>query len=121
MHEMSLMSEIIRMVSNDATQRGFNKVKNIEVIVGELSNVLPDALELAFFYFRNLGEGLIDETTELSLKTEEAKAVCQLCMLEFHPDYRMATCPKCDLPQCLLISGESFRVEAYEGSEEDEN
>lgn len=48
MHEMSLMWEIINLVSDDARLKGFDKVSKIDVIVGDLSNVLPDALELAF-------------------------------------------------------------------------
>ncbi|MCM3693399.1 hydrogenase maturation nickel metallochaperone HypA [Neobacillus niacini] len=118
MHEMSLMSEIIKIVSEDARLHGFSKVDSIVVIVGDLSNVLPDALELAFFHFRKQGLGMLDENTEFEIIREVAKAKCQTCLFEFTPDYRMALCPKCMLPNCLLVSGETFRVESYEGSDE---
>lgn len=118
MHEMSLMSEIIKIVSEDARLQGFSKVNKIEVIVGDLSNVLHDALELAFFHFQKQGLGMLDENTKLDIIREVAKAKCQTCLFEFTPDYRMALCPKCDLPNCLLVSGETFRVESYEGSDE---
>jgi hydrogenase nickel incorporation protein HypA/HybF len=118
MHEISLMSEIIKIVSEDAKFHGFRKVDKIEVIVGDLSNVLPDALELAFFHFRKQRLGILNENTELAIIREAAKAKCQTCLFEFSPDYRLALCPKCDLPNCLLISGETFRVESYEGSDE---
>ncbi|MCQ6277335.1 hydrogenase maturation nickel metallochaperone HypA [Bacillus sp. V3B] len=115
MHEMSLMSEIIKIVSEDARLNGFSKVDKIEVIVGELSNVLPDALELAFFRFRKQGLSILDENTELHIIREAAKAKCQTCLYEFVPDYRIALCPKCELINCILLSGETFRIEAYEG------
>ncbi|MYL35832.1 hydrogenase maturation nickel metallochaperone HypA [Pontibacillus yanchengensis] len=115
MHEMSLMSEIIKLVSDDAQSRGFEKIQNIEVVVGDLSNVLPDALELAFFYLRNKGFHLVDEQSELHILREEARAKCLSCYLEFEPDYRIALCPNCELPSCELISGETFKVESYEG------
>jgi hydrogenase nickel incorporation protein HypA/HybF len=118
MHEMSLMVDIIKIVSEDARLQGFNKVDKIDVIVGDLSNVLPDALELAFFHFRKQGLGILDENTKLDMIREVAKAKCQTCLYEFTPDYRMALCPKCGLPNCLLVSGETFRVESYEGSDE---
>lgn len=121
MHEMSLMAEIINLIADDARLRGFDKVNKIEVIVGDLSNVLPDALELAFIYFQKTGLSLIDENTELAIIREVAKAKCQTCQLEFEPDYRIALCPKCELPNCLLVSGEIFRVESYEGSDQREN
>ncbi|MBT2685899.1 hydrogenase maturation nickel metallochaperone HypA [Bacillus sp. ISL-37] len=122
MHEMSLMSEIIQLVSEDAAARGFKKVNKIEVIVGDLSNVLPDALELAFMFFRRQEVSVIDEETKLHIIREVAKAQCQTCDYEFNPDYKIALCPRCNLPGSLLVSGETFRVESYEGSEEyDEN
>lgn len=115
---MSLMSEIIKIVSEDARLHGFSKVDKIDVIVGDLSNVLRDALELAFFHFQKQGLGILDENTKLDIIREVAKAKCQTCLFEFTPDYRMALCPKCGLPNCLLVSGETFRVESYEGSDE---
>lgn len=118
MHEMSLMSEIIKIVSDDARLHGFRKVDKIDVIVGDLSNVLPDALELAFFHFRKQGLGIVGENANLEIIREVAIAKCQTCLFEFTPDYRMSLCPKCELPNCLLVSGETFRVESYEGSDE---
>jgi hydrogenase nickel incorporation protein HypA/HybF len=118
MHEMSLMSEIIKIVSENARFHGLSKIEKIDVIVGELSNVLPDALELAFYYFRKQGIGILDENTKLVITREAAKAKCQTCLFEFTPDYKLALCPMCRLPNCLLISGETFRVESYEGSDE---
>ena len=121
MHEMSLMSDIINLVSDDARARCLKKVNIIVVIVGDLSNVLPDALEMAFFYFQKQDVSLIDENTELQIRREVAKAKCQTCELEFEPDYQIALCPECKLPNCLLISGETFRVEYYEGSGDHES
>ncbi|WP_017379386.1 hydrogenase maturation nickel metallochaperone HypA/HybF [Paenisporosarcina sp. TG-14] len=121
MHEMSLMWEIINLVSDDARLKGFNKVSKIDVIVGDLSNVLPDALELAFLYFRTDQIRFIDVRTELHIIREVASAKCETCQWEFEPDYRVALCPVCGLLNCLLISGETFRVESYEGSDEHES
>ncbi|WP_071394770.1 hydrogenase maturation nickel metallochaperone HypA/HybF [Bacillus tuaregi] len=118
MHEMSLMSEIIEIVSRDASLHGFSKVDKIDLIVGELANVMPEALELAFFHFRQQGIGLLNENTKLEIIREVAKAKCQECWFEFTPDYRIALCPKCGISNGLLVSGETFQVEAYEGSDE---
>lgn len=115
------MSEIIKIVTEDARLKDIKKVNRIELIVGDLSNVLPDALELAFLYFQKVGHGLIDENTELHIIREAAKAKCQTCLREFQPDFRIALCPQCGIVNCQLISGETFRVESYEGSEPNEN
>lgn len=121
MHEMSLMQEIIQLVSEDAKSRGFHKVKQIQIIIGDLSNILPDALELAFFYFCKMQAGLLDEGSQLKIIHEKASAQCQTCLHEFEPDFRIALCPECGLLNSLLISGETFQVESYEGSEEFDN
>ncbi|GGF18656.1 hypothetical protein GCM10010954_16800 [Halobacillus andaensis] len=117
MHEMSLMSEIINLVSEDARLRAIQKVSKIEVIVGSLSNVLPEALEIAFFYFQKQGLELIDEETELHIIRETAQSKCKNCGFEFEPDYQIALCPKCEWTDCLLVKGETFKVESYEGSD----
>lgn len=123
MHEMSLMAEVLRLVEEDANERGFVKVDRISIIVGELSNVLPDALELAFCYFQKQECSLISENSELAIIREEAKARCKECRKEFAPDYRIALCPHCHQLNTEIISGESFQIESYEGSEscEDNN
>lgn len=115
------MWEIINLVSEDARLKGINHVSKIDVIVGDLSNVLPDALELAFLYFRNDHVSFIDVSTQLHIIREMAIAKCGTCQQEFEPDYRVALCPKCGHSNCLLISGETFSVESYEGSDKREN
>jgi hydrogenase nickel incorporation protein HypA/HybF len=121
MHELSLMAELIKVVSEDARDRGIIKVSKIDVIVGDLSNVLPEALEEAFIYLRPRVEAPFDEQTELHIIREEARAACRSCGTEFVPDYRIAFCPVCRLPTSELQSGETFRVESYEGCDEDGN
>ncbi|WP_238378849.1 hydrogenase maturation nickel metallochaperone HypA [Halalkalibacillus sediminis] len=111
------MSEIIQLVSEDARSRSFKRVERIDVVVGELSNVLPDALELAFSYFQGQGLVFIDEATTLKIIREAAVARCEICQWEFEPDYQIALCPKCDQVSCVLVSGETFKVESYEGSD----
>ena len=115
------MSEILHVVSEDARTRKIMRIHEITVIVGDLSNVLVDALELAFHYFQKQGLTLINENTSLQIIREVAKAQCQSCFLEFEPDYQIALCPKCNVPNCLLVAGEKFQVESYEGSVEFES
>ncbi|MDM5315420.1 hydrogenase maturation nickel metallochaperone HypA [Fictibacillus sp. b24] len=121
MHEMSLAMDIITAITEDARMRKINYISRIDVIIGDLSNVLADALELAFFYLRTQSSPLINEQTNLNIIREKARSRCNKCMREFTPDYRIAICPSCGAENCDLISGETFRVESYEGCEMDEN
>ena len=110
------MSELLQIVSEDAHTRNITQVYEIRVIVGDLSNVLIDALELAFQYLQKQGSMLINEHTKLQIIREVAKAKCHSCLLEFEPGYQIALCPNCNGLNCVLISGETFQVESYEGS-----
>ena len=109
------MSEILHIISEDAQTRNITQVYEITVIVGDLSNVLVESLELAFQYFQKQGLTLINEFTQLQIIREVAKAKCHSCHLEFVPSYQIALCPKCNGLNCVLISGETFQVESYEG------
>ena len=117
MHEMSLMYEVILLVSKDAKLRGFQNVTQIQVIIGDLSNVLPDRLESAFLYFCKEKAGLVNEQSQLTIIREKAMTQCQNCLFTFEPDDRITLCPQCNSLDGLIISGETFQVEFYEGSD----
>ena len=121
MHEMSLMYEIILLVSKDAKLRGYQNVTQIQVIIGDLSNVVPDALESAFLYFCKEKAGLVNEQSQLTMIREKAITQCQNCLFTFEPDNRIALCPKCHSLEGHIIAGETFQVEFYEGSDLIEN
>lgn len=116
MHEMALMGDILNIIQKDVEQRNFSKVIKIELIVGDISNAMPDALELAFEVFKNDSISFLDKDSKLEIIREEAKAKCYICDTEYRPEQKLAVCPKCRIPSGQLISGETFKVHSYEGS-----
>lgn len=115
MHEMALMGDILLLIEKDLEKRNLDRVKRIDLIIGELSNVLPDAIELAFDVYKAQGIPFIDNDSQLTIIREKAKAKCLSCDVEYEPDQRLAICPVCQFPSGQLISGETFRIESYEG------
>ncbi|WP_379969482.1 hydrogenase maturation nickel metallochaperone HypA [Ectobacillus sp. sgz5001026] len=118
MHEMALMGDILQIVEQDAAKRGVVQVKQVELIVGEISNAMPDALRMAFDIFRDQNLHLFSENAQLIIHKEEAKAECVLCGHSYHPTQKIAVCPNCNIPSGKIISGETFQILSYEGSEE---
>jgi hydrogenase nickel incorporation protein HypA/HybF len=116
MHEMALMGDILQLVQEDAAGRGIGKIEKIELIVGEISNAMPDALRMAFDIFRDQNPYLFVEGAELVIFIEEAKAICVLCGCEYRPDFKVALCPSCHVPSGKVLEGETFQVLSYEGS-----
>jgi hydrogenase nickel incorporation protein HypA/HybF len=117
MHEMGLMEDALQMVSKDAARHGMRIVEKVSLIVGDLSNVLPDALRFAFDAFRQTGEiPGIGEQARLEIIREPGRARCAVCGKEYAPNEYLALCPECGMPFGVVISGETFRIESYEGS-----
>ncbi|CCQ97302.1 Hydrogenase expression/synthesis HypA [[Clostridium] ultunense Esp] len=116
MHELALMGDILSLVEKDVKERNFTKVNQIHLIVGDLSNAMPDALEMAFEIYRASGIPFLTEDSKLVIEREEAKARCVLCNEEYIPDQRLALCPHCGMPTGKIISGETLQVRSYEGS-----
>ncbi|MFT8872328.1 MAG: hydrogenase maturation nickel metallochaperone HypA [Sporolactobacillus sp.] len=116
MHEMGLMEDALEMVAADAKARGMNTVDKVSLIVGDLSNVLPDGLRFAFEAFcRSRIIPTLSETASLEIIPEKALARCALCGTTYEPSEYLALCPECGKPFGVLLAGETFKIESYEG------
>lgn len=118
MHEMSLMGDILQLVQEDAAKRNIVQIKKIELIVGEISNAMPDALQMAFEIFRDQNPHLFSGAAQLIIHTEEAKAECVICGLTYHPTQKIALCPNCNIPSGKVLAGETFQILSYEGNDD---
>lgn len=118
MHEMSLMGDILQLVQEDAAEKGINQIERVEIIVGEISNAMPDALRMAFDIFRDQNLHLFKKEAQLVIHLEEAKAECVICGEQYRPEQKIALCPSCQVPSGKVLSGETFQVLSYEGSNE---
>lgn len=116
MHEMALMGDILNLIEQDARENGIDKVEEIELIVGELCNAMPEALEMAFYLYKSSDIAFLEQGARLVLLREEAKARCTICEIEYHPEQHIALCPRCIFPSGLVISGETFKINSYKGS-----
>lgn len=115
MHELALMGDILNLIGEDAKNQNISKVNEIELIVGDLSNALPDALEMAFDMHKSQGIDFLDKDAKLIIIHEKAKAKCALCGYEYEPEYQISVCPECNMPGGKLIKGETFKVNSYNG------
>ena len=118
MHEMSLMGDILQLVQEDAAGKKINKIEKVEIIVGEISNAMPDALQMAFDIFRDQNLHLFHQDARLVIHSEEARAECVICGELYRPHQKIALCPNCKIPSGKVLSGETFQVLSYEGSNE---
>ncbi|MGJ7921810.1 hydrogenase maturation nickel metallochaperone HypA [Neobacillus sp. LXY-4] len=115
MHEMSLMGEVLNIIQEDALAKGIKTLERVELVVGEVSNVLPDALVMAFEIFKEQNPHFITREAILKIHLEEARAECVLCGKVYQPEQKIAQCPDCRMPSGKVTSGETFQVLSYEG------
>jgi hydrogenase nickel incorporation protein HypA/HybF len=116
MHEMALMGEVIHIIKEDAASKRIIKIDMVELLVGEISNAMPEALMMAFDVYKEQNAHFIDKNARIVIQIEKAVAECILCSKSYVPDNRISFCPVCDLPSGKIVAGESFQILSYEGS-----
>ncbi|HHW13368.1 MAG TPA: hydrogenase maturation nickel metallochaperone HypA [Firmicutes bacterium] len=92
MHELSIALSMVELVQAEVAKRGLSKVSEVKVVVGELSNVVPDALEFCW-------EVATQETpaagSKLVIEHRPVTARCHACGQEFTVQEYHFLCPKC--------------------------
>jgi hydrogenase nickel incorporation protein HypA/HybF len=111
------MGDVLDLVKQDADTRGFAEITQVRLLVGALSNALPDALEMAFDMYKAEGTAMLAADARLTMELRPARAACVLCGLDYEPEHNAAAamCPVCRFPGGRITEGEEFRVISYEG------
>ncbi len=111
MHEFSLMDSILTTVESAAKEAGASRVTQIDLLVGELAQVMDEAMTFAF---EALSEDTICDKATLNLKVVRPKSRCDECGCEFEHDVFHRRCPKCDSPSTVLIAGKELLIDKIE-------
>ncbi|MER6272308.1 hydrogenase maturation nickel metallochaperone HypA [Streptomyces sp900105755] len=112
MHELSIATAIVEQADEWARADGADRVSAVTVRVGELSGVVPDALDFAFEVAR---DGTALAAARLVVEQVTAHAWCGPCAEEFAvgmPPFFW--CPRCDRPSTELRSGRELEITAVE-------
>ncbi|MFI1535624.1 hydrogenase maturation nickel metallochaperone HypA [Streptomyces anandii] len=108
MHELSIAEAIVEHADGLARADGATAVSAVRVRVGELSGVVPDALDFAFEVAR---EGTSLAGARLVVEQVTAVAYCGPCGEEFAvgmPPFFW--CPRCDRPSQELRCGRELEI-----------
>jgi hydrogenase nickel incorporation protein HypA/HybF len=108
MHELALASAIV-----DACRRhaGGRTVAKVEVRVGRLRQVVPDALA---FGFELTAQGTVVEGAELAIEEVAVRVACRACAAETEVDAFPFACGTCGSLDVEVTSGEEFELMALE-------
>ena len=114
MHETSIALAVVDQIVERARQNGpaGSAVRVVVLRVGELSGVVPAALE---FCFAMACEGTVAQGAALRVEAVPARARCGACPRRWStgmpPDLN---CPACGEPAAQLISGRELEIAAVE-------
>ena len=108
MHELSIAQAVVAIVSRHAGGRTVHKV---ELRVGHLRQVVPDALEFAW---QLLTEGTAMEGAELVIEAVPISGRCRDCQAETTMNDFPLRCGRCGGLDVELVTGEELLVDALE-------
>ncbi len=117
MHEFSLMDSILTTVEEAAEQAGATRVCEVDLLIGELAQVMDEAMEFAF---EALTPGTICEGARLHLTFVKPKSKCSACGCEFEHDVFHRRCPRCDGKDTVLIAGKELLIDKIEADVPDD-
>ena len=112
MHELSIADAVVAIASRHAGER---RVTRVEVQVGHLRQVVPDALRFAFGL---VAAGTPVEGAELVLEVIPAAGSCRACGTVGELPGFPLVCGACGSADLELLRGEELCVEALELEDE---
>ena len=102
MHEAGLMQNVLEMSFENAKAHNAARIEAINIRIGLLAGVVPDALEFAF---EAMKQGTIAEKARLNVEYAPVVCWCRGCEKEFKPENFSSICPACGKNDIEIRSG----------------
>jgi hydrogenase nickel incorporation protein HypA/HybF len=102
-HEASIVEELIALARSHAPAG--SRVLSLQVTVGLLTGVSPDAMR---FYFEALRSDTLGPQAELEVRLAPLRGHCSACQRPFVSEEAIWTCPACDEPFLSLENGDEL-------------
>jgi len=111
MHEMSIAENLIEQILRFAEEHDAMQVIAVEVVCGEMQQVVPEALHLAF---NAVKAGTLASEAELTILEQGLEAKCRACRHEFTAQIDNFLCPECEEADVELIAGDEIILQSME-------
>ena len=108
MHEMSITQGIIDLCLEHA---GGRHIRTVDVEIGELSSVVPEAIE---FCFEACSQDTLLEGARLTIVRIPGTGQCQECGRETPLAELYGACRHCGSNRVTIVTGEELRVREIE-------
>ena len=108
MHEMSITQGIIELCLDHA---GGRRVRSLDIEIGELSSVVPEAIE---FCFEACSRETLLEGARLNILRIPGMGQCLDCCRETPLTELYGSCIECGSNRVRIVAGEELRVREIE-------
>lgn len=107
MHELGIVYEVIKVVDHFVKENEITRVEKIVLEIGQLSQAIPRFIEECY-------PAAVDQTpyeeTKLEIIVLPATGKCKNCDTHYNIVEHRKVCPKCQMVNFDLISGEEFSI-----------
>ena len=111
MHELGLMTGVMSAVMKAAEDAGAQRVTDITLDIGDMTEVVDEALRFAF---DALATGTICEGAQLHVNTIAPRSLCLECGTEYDHDRFHPACPQCGSHATHLLAGREMNIASIE-------
>ena len=111
MHEMSIVGGVLDAVNASAQQAGATRVLSINLSIGDMTEVVDEALTFAF---ETLSENTLCEGAQLVMNKVHPRSLCLECANEFDHDRFHRSCPSCGSYETQLLAGRELQIDSIE-------
>jgi hydrogenase nickel incorporation protein HypA/HybF len=113
MHEVGLMQNALDMALDHARRAGASRILRLQLRVGELSGVVPEALQLAF---AAAAPGTPADGAELVIDRVPVVCRCERCGRRFQPEDIVYLCSHCGAVNSSVQQGRELELASLEVS-----
>ena len=111
MHEASITESMLSLALEKARDAKACKITSINLVVGELSGVVPECVQ---FYFDVISKNTMAEGARLNFEIKPTQIKCRKCNNVFTPADHKWACPKCHEASVEIASGRECYMESIE-------
>jgi hydrogenase nickel incorporation protein HypA/HybF len=111
MHEMGIIQEVLVAVDSAAREAGAIRVTCVRLTIGELTEIVPDALQFAW---EALTPGTLSGGAILQIEQTTGRSRCCDCATEFEHDRFDRRCPACGSFLVEVLSGRELMIDGVE-------
>ena len=111
MHELSIVESLLNLALENAKKAGARKIVSINLVVGDYTGVLEDAVN---YYFGFLSKNTIASGAKIYYTHVPGKLRCRDCDILFPLQKHNYRCPKCEGNRVEIVGGRELYIENME-------